>query len=89
MGQAYLDNLVIKPGNNTVPIAATIDEIAIFKLVTTGNSTFKDGVVPFTIIGNSTIYDNKQLPFFTEALRANNLTFQVNVTQALQASTLS
>ncbi|KAJ5179035.1 hypothetical protein N7492_002245 [Penicillium capsulatum] len=83
MGQSYLDNLVLRPGNNTVPMTSTVDQAAIIKMLTSPNNPYKDGVVPFEIGGNSSVYDGKQLPYFTEALRANNLTVKLNVTKAL------
>ncbi|KAJ5390826.1 uncharacterized protein N7496_001894 [Penicillium cataractarum] len=83
MGYSYLDNLVLKPGNNTVPMTSTVNESAIITMVTSSSNPYKDGMVPFTITGNSSVYNGKQLPYFTQALAANNLTVSLNVTKAL------
>lgn len=83
MGYSYLDNLVLKPGNNTLPMTSNVNQSAIISLVTSSNNPYKDGMVPFTITGNSSVYDGKQLPYFTQALAANNLTVNLNVTKAL------
>lgn len=83
MGYSYLDNLVLKPGNNTIPMTSNVNQTAIISLVTSSSNPYKDGMVPFTITGNSSVYDGKQLPYFTQALAANNLTVSLNVTKAL------
>ncbi|OOQ91666.1 hypothetical protein PEBR_09010 [Penicillium brasilianum] len=83
MGYSYLDDLVLKPGNNTIPMTSNVNQSAIISLVTSSSNPYKDGVVPFTISGNSSVYDGKQLPYFTQALAANNLTVNLNVTKAL------
>ncbi|KAF3386436.1 hypothetical protein F1880_001218 [Penicillium rolfsii] len=85
MGYTYLDNLVLQPGNNTLPMFATIDQGAILELVTSPSNPYKNlnGLVPFVISGNSSVYDDKELPYFTQALASNNLTVNLNVTKAL------
>jgi hypothetical protein len=83
MGQSFLDNLILKPGNNTIPMTSTVNQTAIISMLTSKNNPYKDGVVPFDITGNSSVYNGKTLPYFTEALSANNLTVHLNVTKAL------
>lgn len=83
MGQTYLDDLVLKPGNNFVPMTATVEELKIANLILANNTQYADGVVPFDITGNSSVYNGKELPYFTEALSSNNLTVHLNVSQAL------
>ncbi|KAJ5591318.1 hypothetical protein N7450_005290, partial [Penicillium hetheringtonii] len=83
MGQSFLDNLVLKPGNNTVPMTSTVDQTAIIKMFTADGNPYKDGVVPFDIVGNSSVYNGKELPYFTKALASNNLTVHLNVSKAL------
>lgn len=83
LGLSYLDNLVLKPGNNTVPMTATVNETAIIAMLTSDSNPYTTGVVPFTITGNSSVYNNQELPYFTNALIANNLTVELNITKAL------
>ena len=82
MGQSYIDNLVLHPGNNTVPMTSIVNETAVINLLLV-DGAYKDGVVPFVITGNSSVYNGKELPYFTEALSANNLTVSLNVSEAL------
>ncbi|KAJ5167757.1 uncharacterized protein N7482_003351 [Penicillium canariense] len=83
MGYSYLDNLELVPGNNTVPMTSTVNQTAIIALLTATDNPYTDGVIPFTITGNSSVWDGKELPYFTQALAANNLTVYLNVTKAL------
>lgn len=83
LGQSYLDDLILKPGNNTVPMTANVNQSAIIEMLTSASNPYTTGVVPFTITGNSSVYNDQELPYFTNALIANNLTVQLNVTKAL------
>lgn len=64
-------------------MTSTVNQSAIISMLTSKNNPYKDGVVPFNIIGNSSTYDGKDLPYFTKALSANNLTVNLNVSKAL------
>jgi hypothetical protein len=83
MGYSYLDNLTLKPGNNTIPMFSNVNQTGIINLITASSSPYKDGIVPFTISGNSSVYNGQELPYFSKALAANNLTVHLNVSQAL------
>lgn len=89
MGQSYLDDLVLKPGNNTVPMTANVQALEILNLLIKGGDKYKDGMMPFEITGNSSVYNGKELPYFTEALQSNNLSVSLNVTAALAKAGLS
>ncbi|KAJ5624483.1 hypothetical protein N7510_000792 [Penicillium lagena] len=85
MGQSYLKNLVLKPGNNTIPMTSKVDDAAIIKLLEGGNK-YSSGIIPFDITGNSSVYNGQNLPYFTAALAANTLTVELNVGKALGLS---
>ncbi|KAJ5754017.1 uncharacterized protein N7511_008170 [Penicillium nucicola] len=88
MGQTYINDLVLKPGNNTIPMLANVDQAAILTMFASTSNPYKDGIVPFTITGNSSVYHGKNLEYFTEALAANKLTVNLNVYQALKEAGL-
>ena len=88
MGQTYLNDLVLKPGNNTIPMFANINQAAILTMFASSNNQYKDGIVPFQITGNSSVYHGENLEYFTKALAANNLTVHLNVYQALKEAGL-
>ena len=80
IGISTLENLVLAPGNNTVPMRSVINQtIVATKLAT----DFKNGLVPVDITGNSSVYNGQHLPYFEKALQAltNNIT--LNVGEAL------
>lgn len=83
MGQSYLNNLTLQPGDNYFPMTSAIDQTAILNLISSKDNPYTDGLVPFVITGNSSVYNGKELPYFTEALAANNLTVNLNITKAL------
>jgi hypothetical protein len=88
MGQTYLNDLVLKPGNNTLPMLANVDQAAILTMFTSSSNPYKDGIVPFQITGNSSVYHGENLEYFTKALAANTLTVNLNVYQALKEAGL-
>jgi len=83
MGYSYLDDLTLKPGNNTIPMFSNVNQTGVISLVSGNSSRYKGGIVPFTISGNSSVYNGQELPYFSKALAANNLTVHLNVSQAL------
>ena len=86
MGQSYLKNLVLKPGNNIIPMTSKVDDAAIIELLEGDNKKYSSGIIPFDITGNSSVYNGQNLPYFTSALAANTLTVELNVGKALGLS---
>lgn len=84
MGTTYLNDLVLKPGDNNVPMLAKVDQAAVIGLLTSSDNPYKDGIVPFDISGKSSSYNGKELPYFTKALSANKLTVKLDVGAALK-----
>ncbi|CAG8361674.1 unnamed protein product [Penicillium salamii] len=84
MGTTYLNDLVLKPGDNTVPMLAKVDQAAVIGLLTSSDNPYKDGIVPFDVSGKSSSYNGKELPYFTKALSANKLTVKLDVGAALK-----
>ncbi|KAJ5510138.1 hypothetical protein N7453_002241 [Penicillium expansum] len=85
VGTTYLNNLTLKPGNNTVPMIGKVDQAAIITLLTSKSNPYKDGIIPFDITGNATsTYDGKNLPYFSKALAANKLSIKLDVLSALK-----
>lgn len=83
MGQSYLNNLTLTPGDNYIPMTSSINQTAILSMISSKDNPYTDGLVPFAITGNSSVYNGQELPYFTEALASNNLTVKLNVTKAL------
>ncbi|KAL2835454.1 hypothetical protein BJY01DRAFT_259193 [Aspergillus pseudoustus] len=79
LGPAVIHDLVLRPGNNTAPIVANVDELALLGIL--------PHHPPFTIemqaLGNSSVYNGSELPYYTAALEANPIIFDFDVSQAL------
>ncbi|KAI9720411.1 MAG: hypothetical protein M1812_002917 [Candelaria pacifica] len=85
IGTSLLPNLTLKPGNNTLDMRSTINQT----LVLSSLKQFKDGMVPIDIIGNTSIYNGQHLPYYENALRANNQRITLNVGAALKDAGLA
>ena len=81
IGTSLLPDLVLKPGDNTVDMRSTTNQSMILQKV----STFKDGVLPLDIIGNSSVYDGQHLTYYEEALKSNTVSIKLNISAALGA----
>ncbi|KAJ5519963.1 hypothetical protein N7463_000416 [Penicillium fimorum] len=86
VGTTYLNDLVLKPGNNSVPLIGEVDQAYIISLLLSKKNPYKDGVLPFDITGNSSVYNGKEIPYFTKALAANKLQIKLDVRAALKVA---
>jgi hypothetical protein len=71
---------------NEVPMLGEVDQGYIISLLMSKKNPYKDGILPFDISGNSTIYNGKELPYFTAALAANKLSIKLDVKSALKVA---
>ncbi|KNG87591.1 hypothetical protein ANOM_005441 [Aspergillus nomiae NRRL 13137] len=81
VGQGYLENVVLSPGNNTMPLRATLDIRKVLAnlidILGAQVSALMDGKLEISASGNSTVYDGKHIPYFEEVL--NNLTITTRI----------
>ncbi|KAB8072660.1 hypothetical protein BDV29DRAFT_202211 [Aspergillus leporis] len=81
IGNATIDNLVLKPGNHSTPVHGVLDIRALLKnLVTvlqTQASSIKEGYLTLDTVGKSVVYDGVEVPYYTEVMR--NLTMTAKV----------
>lgn len=83
IGTSSLKDLVLRPGNNTIPMTSKVDQSRVVKMVT---SEYKDGILPIDITGNSTKNkDGKELPYYTAALAANKVSVKLDVGSAINS----
>ncbi|KAJ5493366.1 hypothetical protein N7539_002112 [Penicillium diatomitis] len=85
MGYSYINDLILKPGNNTLEMTAEVNYAKVLGLVLPSSTAKygKTGIAPFTITGNSSVYNGQELPYFSNALAANNLTVDLNILAAI------
>lgn len=77
IGQSFMKDLTLHPGNNTVPMTSKVDKMAVLKILPL------DGMLRVGIRGNSSVYHGQELEYFSEALRANTLHATLDVGKAL------
>jgi hypothetical protein len=81
IGYALLPDLVLRPGNNTVPMQARVDQPTLLTLVL---STYKDGILPLEIVGNSSVKGDTHLTYYEEAVKANTIKLDLDAGPALK-----
>ncbi|PYI00896.1 hypothetical protein BO78DRAFT_401733 [Aspergillus sclerotiicarbonarius CBS 121057] len=79
IGQAYIYDLTLRPGNNTVTMTANVSELTVAGML----SDYPNYILPIDITGNSTVYDNQVIPYIAGALADLELRTSLNVTKAL------
>lgn len=82
IGTSTLSDLVLKPGNNTLPMRSTVNQTLVIQKVT---ATYTDGMLPVDIVGNSSVYNGQHLEYFERALQSNRQHIVLNVGAALAA----
>ncbi|KAL8925629.1 MAG: hypothetical protein Q9172_002133 [Xanthocarpia lactea] len=80
IGTSSLTDLVLKPGDNTVPMRSTVNQTFVIETVV---GKYTDGMLPVDIVGNSSVFDGEHLPYFEKALQANRQHIVLNVGAAL------
>lgn len=80
IGTSLLSDLVLKPGDNTVPMRSTVNQTIVIAKVA---GTYKDGILPVDIVGNSSVYNGQHLEYFEKALQSNKQHIKLNVAAAL------
>lgn len=82
IGTSLLNDLVLRPGNNTIPMRSIVNQTLVIEKIV---SDFKDGLLPIDIVGNSSVYNGKHLPYFEKALQSSEQHITLNVGEKLAA----
>lgn len=82
LGISHIDNLVLAPGPNVVPMRSTVDQSLVLNAIGT---KYTDGMLPVIITGNSSVYEGEHLPYFEKPLQALVQNVTLDVGAAMQA----
>ncbi|CAF9913769.1 MAG: hypothetical protein HETSPECPRED_001655 [Heterodermia speciosa] len=82
LGITHLTNLVLRPGNNTLPMRSTINQTLVVSSLLSGR--YPDGVLPVDIGVQSVERGGVRLGYFEEALRGVRLGVRLDVGRALR-----
>ena len=82
IGNATLPNLMLTPGNNTVPIHVTVNQTAVVGLLQVPQ--YQCGLLPVDIVGKKSMFNGEELTYYSKALQANTVQTQLNVRPSLE-----
>lgn len=85
IGNTTIADLVLRPGNNTVPMRSTVNQTLIIQAIAV---VYKDGIVPVDIVGNTSVYNGQHLPYFEAALQSLTQHVRLDVNTALKQAGL-
>ncbi|ELR05649.1 hypothetical protein GMDG_07492 [Pseudogymnoascus destructans 20631-21] len=77
IGNSTIDNFVLKPGQNLLPMNAIVDTA-----LALGN-VGKQGMVNMIIVGHTAVYNGVHLPYYESVLQSHTLTLAVNLQSLL------
>jgi len=87
VGQGRINNILLHPGNNTIPIAATVNIKTVLQnlplILSSQVSALKSGNLEVTASGNSTIYNGLHIPYYEQVLNKLMVSAQVPIVQIL------
>ena len=86
IGNVSIDNLVLQPGPNTLPMRAQVDQGTVIGALL---NTYHNGMVPMDIVGNTAIYNGQHLPYFEAALQGLTQHVTLDVGSAIKSTVLS
>lgn len=81
MGEALIQNVVLKPGNNSVALSGRLEIRKVLQnlpeIIEAQREAILNGEIELSAKGNKTIYDGQHIPYFERVL--NNLTLTTRV----------
>ena len=80
IGYSLLPNLVLKPGDNFLPMQGRVDQLGIVSII---HSKYKNAILPLEIVGNSSIKTGEHLTYYEDAIKSNTIKLDLNVEPAL------
>ncbi|CAO2657009.1 Nn.00g058120.m01.CDS01 [Neocucurbitaria sp. VM-36] len=81
IGTSLLPNLVLKPGDNLLPMQGRVDQLGLVSII---QSKYKNGILPLEITGNSSIKNGEHLMYYEDAIKSNTIKLDLNTVPALQ-----
>lgn len=86
IGNSTLENVVLRPGNNSLPLLALTNQTAVGLLLFT---EYKSGIFPIDIVTRTVVNNGQRLPYYEHPLQAKNLTVKLNVIEVLEKAGLA
>ena len=80
IGTSLLPDLVLKPGTHEYDMRSTVQTLVVAGLI---QSDYPDGILPLEIVGNSSVVDGENIPYFEAAIQSNVIRLDLNAGPAL------
>ncbi|KAI9040718.1 DUF3712 domain-containing protein [Aspergillus affinis] len=81
IGNATLDNLILRPGNHSTPVHGMLDLRVLIKnlrtVLATQLESIRDGTLTLDTVGKSVFYDGTEVPYYTNVMKNLTMTAQV------------
>ncbi|KAI1436762.1 hypothetical protein GGR50DRAFT_189784 [Xylaria sp. CBS 124048] len=85
VGQVYINDLVLYPGNNSFPTTADIKQLPIIDALTMEPFCELNGKLPFILSGTNVVNNGQAIPYFRDALAASNQSVTIDLGEAAKA----
>ncbi|TLS24125.1 hypothetical protein PpBr36_08820 [Pyricularia pennisetigena] len=82
VGEVYINNMTIRPGNNVFPMTAKVNNEAVLSAMTK-RPACETGKVTFGLRGKKVENHGQPLPYFADSLASANQTVEIDISQAL------
>ncbi|KAI1280070.1 hypothetical protein F5Y07DRAFT_22541 [Xylaria sp. FL0933] len=82
IGQAYINNLVLYPGDNTFATSADVKQLPILNALTLEPLCELKGKLPFQLKGKNVVNNGQVLPYFRDALAATYQNVIIDLSEA-------
>lgn len=83
LGHALIENVVLKPGNNTVDLSGRLEIGTVLDnlgtILENNAEAIREGNIELSASGNQTVYNGKHIPYFERVLNNLTLTTQVPI----------
>lgn len=80
IGTALIPDLTLRPGGSSAEMRATTNRTLVLQKL----ANYRDGLLPIDIVGNSTVYNGRNLPYYERALGSNTISIKLNVASGLR-----
>ncbi|PLB53419.1 hypothetical protein P170DRAFT_445175 [Aspergillus steynii IBT 23096] len=81
IGNATLDNLILRPGNHSTPVHGMLDLRILIKnlrsVLATQLESIRDGYLTLDTVGKTVFYDGTEVPYYTNVMKKLTMTAQV------------
>ncbi|KIN07058.1 hypothetical protein OIDMADRAFT_36718 [Oidiodendron maius Zn] len=78
VGNATINDLTLYPGDNNVLMSSIVDQTKVVESMDASS-----GIVTVEILGNSSVYNGKHIPYYEKALSRTALSLDINLKQVL------